>query len=32
MMALSSATVFVLHYPHHPISAALRQAAARLAA
>lgn len=32
MMALSSASIFVLHYPHHPISAALRQAAARLAA
>jgi septum site-determining protein MinD len=32
MMALSSASIFVLQYPHHPISAALRQAAARLAA
>jgi hypothetical protein len=32
MMALASAGIFALRYPHHPVTTALKQAAASLAA
>jgi len=32
MMALASAGIFALHYPDHPVTAALKQAAASLVA
>jgi MinD-like ATPase involved in chromosome partitioning or flagellar assembly len=32
MMALASAGIFALRYPNHPVSAALKQLAAKLVA